>query len=314
MLNHLEKFIRFLQTERNASPNTITAYSKDIQRFVDFMLDGVEDKDAARSSFDFAAVTMDDARAYVRYMRDSKKLSNNSLKRRISSMRGFFSFLYRENIVADNHFLLVPLPGKEKTLPKFLYYEELDALLAAPKDDYLGSRDRAILELLYAAGLRVGECVSLDIKDIDMKRGSVFVLGKGGKERIQPLGEYAEAAIKNYLKKRADEGLDVDRTQPLFLNTRGNRINDRSIRHMVDKYMLQTAQLKHISPHALRHTFATHLLDNGAEIRVIQELLGHSSISSTQIYTHVSSSKIKQVYNMTHPRAGHIDIANKKED
>ncbi len=310
MEEQIAKFMRFLSVERNASVNTLTAYEKDIRSFIAFMQEG-----DTSVELDLNTVTLDDARAYVRNLRDKKKLQKTSLERHISSLRSFYRFLCREEMVEDNPFLIVPLPRKERNLPHFLYYEELDALLNAPQEDYLGSRDRAVLELLYAAGLRVSECVNLDLKNVDFSRNNVLVLGKGNKERLQPLGEYAVAALRRYLDKRQEEGYSLGPDQPLFLNSRGNRLGDRSVRAMIDKYMQQTAQLKHISPHALRHTFATHLMDNGADIRAIQELLGHASIGTTQRYTHVGTTMIKEVYNMTHPRSGaRVSNDNDKEE
>lgn len=302
----LAKFIRYLEVERNASANTVTAYRKDIEDFIAFMTEG-EDEDG----YDLRQVTVDDARAYIRSLRDRRHLQKTTLERHIASLRGLYRFLYREGEVADNPFLVVPLPRKEKNLPHFLYYDELDSLLNAPGDDYWGVRDRAVLELLYSAGLRVSECVGLNIGQIDLQQGYAMVMGKGSKERLQPVGEYAVAAIKKYLQLRHSRGESIAPSEPLFLNTRGRRLGDRSVRAMIDKYMQQTAQLKHISPHALRHSFATHLLDNGADIRAIQELLGHESIGTTQKYTHVGISKIKEVYNHTHPRAG---VSTKKEE
>ena len=297
----IAKFIRYLQVERNASANTLDAYEKDIRDFASFINQGAKD------DYLLNQITMDDARAYARYLREKRQLKKTSLERHISSLRSFYRFLYREGEIDNNPFLLVALPRQEKNLPRFLYYDELTMLLDAPKADYQGCRDRAIMELLYGGGLRVSECVNLDISDVDFDLGTVLVLGKGNKERLQPLGEYASVALKEYLKQRQKAGFSVERAQPLFLNNRNKRIGDRSIRAMIDKYMKQTAQVKHISPHALRHSFATHLLDNGADIRAIQELLGHASIGTTQRYTHVGTSRIKEVYNQTHPRSGKID-------
>ena len=305
----LVRFKRYLEVERNAAANTVAAYEKDIGDFIAFMLEGAGEDAVC----DLREVTVDDARAYLRCLRDRRHLKKTTLERHIASLRGLYRFLYREGEVDDNPFLVVPLPRKEKSLPHFLYYDEVDTLLNAPADDYLGSRDRAVLELLYSAGLRVSECVGLNIGQVDLKQGYAMVMGKGSKERLQPVGEYAVTYIKKYLQLRQQAGYSVSPGEPLFLNTRGARLGDRSVRAMVDKYMKQTAQLKHISPHALRHSFATHLLDNGADIRAIQELLGHESIGTTQKYTHVGISKIKEVYNQTHPRSGVPPEIDKEE-
>jgi integrase/recombinase XerC len=298
MAEEIEKFKRYLTVERNASLNTLTAYEKDIRDFAAFMCEGTAD-----TACDFLAVSNDDARAYSRYLRERRHLQKSTLGRHIASLRSFYRFLAREGAVADNPFAVVALPRQEKKLPRFLYYDEAAALLAAPPQNLAGSRDKAVLELLYGSGLRVGEAVNLDIGDVNLHQGYLRVMGKGSKERLQPLGEYAAAALRDYLSQRAAAGDQLLANQPLFLNSRGGRLGDRAVRTMVDRYMLQTAQLKHISPHSLRHSFATHLLDNGADIRAIQELLGHASIATTQKYTHVGSSKIKEVYQRTHPRA-----------
>lgn len=304
----IERFKRYLQVERNAAAHTLTAYEKDIRDFAAFMREGEE------ACCDFITVTFDDARAYVRYLRERRRLKKSSLERHIASLRSFYRFLYREGEVSDNPFLLLTLPKKEQNLPRFLYYDELETLLNAPGEGIFGSRDRALLELLYSAGLRIGECLALNIGQVDWQSGYVLVSGKGGKERLQPLGEYAAVALRRYLDRRAASGEALTPDAPLFLNSKGRRLGDRSVRALIDKYMRQTAQMKHISPHALRHSFATHLLDNGADIRAIQELLGHESIGTTQRYTHVGRSKIKEVYNRTHPRSGRITHEQQNEE
>lgn len=299
MEKDIAKFKRYLLVERNASANTLIAYEKDIRDFAAFMCEGTAD-----TACDFAAVANDDARAYSRYLRERRRLQKSTLERHISSLRSFYRFLAREGVAADNPFAVVALPRKEKNLPRFLYYDEAETLVEAPRQGRESCRDKAMLELLYGSGLRVGEAVGLNIGDVHLTEGYIRVMGKGSKERLQPLGGYAAAALADYLRQRAERGDSLMPQEPLFLNSRGKRLGDRAVRTMVDRYMKQTAQLKHISPHSLRHSFATHLLDNGADIRAIQELLGHESIATTQKYTHVSSSRIKEVYQRTHPRAG----------
>jgi integrase/recombinase XerC len=200
----------------------------------------------------------------------------------------------------------VHLPKLERRLPNFLYVDAVERLMDAPDcSTPLGLRDKALLELLYASGVRVSECVGLDISDLSLDDGTALVCGKGGKERIVMLGSRAVAALKRYLREAwpklfHDEGGDE---KPLFLNHKGTRLSDRSVRRILDKYVLQLAGMQHISPHTLRHTFATHLLDHGADLRVVQELLGHVSLSSTQIYTHTTREHLERVYTKAHPRA-----------
>lgn len=302
MEQYLQKFLRYQRVERNAAANTLTAYEKDIRDFLEFARDYREAESV--DDLDPRDLGMGDLRPYIRMLRDYRKLSKASLQRHMSALRSFFSFLVRERAIQENPALLLPLPKKERRLPKFLYYEEMQALLEAPdRDSLAGLRDRAILELLYATGVRVAEAAALNCDSIDYGRGYISVYGKGGRQRIEPIGAPARRALRAYLERRAEAGQSAAGDAPLFMNLQGGRLSQRSYRNILDKYMRQAALLKKISPHALRHTFATHLLDNGADIRAVQDLLGHASIGTTQIYTHVSVSRIKQVYDATHPRA-----------
>ena len=295
------RFLRYLDVERSASPLTQRAYTRDIRDYLRFVADS---RDLDEIAF-LSPLMLDlpSLRSYLRMLRDYRKLKRSSQQRVFASLRAFFSYLQRERAIEENPALLLPLPKKEKILPKFLYYQEVLDLLAAPDDSLAGLRDKAILELLYATGMRVAEIAALDCGAIDYERGYVSIVGKGNKQRIDPVGAPARTALKAYLIARIATGQPAGKQDPLFLNRWGSRLSTRSYRNILDKYVRQIALLKKISPHALRHTFATHLLDRGADIRAVQELLGHESIITTQVYTHVSSEKIKSVYQTTHPRA-----------
>jgi integrase/recombinase XerC len=234
--------------------------------------------------------------------------SRKTLARKVSCLRSLYEFLVREGIVDKNPAKNVSTPKLEKRTPKFLYIEEAKKLVEAPSDDEpLGMRDRALLELLYATGIRVSECMGLKVSDVDLELGMARVFGKGAKERIVILGQKAVGAVRIYLERGRpvllQESAASANEDSLFLNYRGEPLSVRSVRRIVDKYIRQVAGQLSISPHDLRHTFATHMLDEGADLRVVQELLGHVSLSSTQIYTHTTKEKLLRVYMNAHPRA-----------
>lgn len=244
-------------------------------------------------------------RKYLAIMKD-KQFSRATVMRKTSSLRSFFKFLTRQGILEQNPFLILHRMKKEKKLPQFLYVHEFEELIGAPDSSPKGLRDKAILEVLYGAGIRVSELVGLNLNDLDLSRGYLKVFGKGAKERLVPLGAKGCLAVQIYLEKarcffsrknRATED------KALFLNKQGSRISARSIRRLINYYVQKAALQKKVSPHTLRHSYATHLLEGGADLRAVQELLGHVDISTTQIYTHLSRDKVRQVYNKTHPRA-----------
>jgi integrase/recombinase XerC len=237
-----------------------------------------------------------------------QKAARKTLARKVSCLRSLFQFMVREGIIEKNPARAVSTPKLEKKVPKFLYIEEAQKLMEAPSlEEPLGIRDRAILEVLYASGIRVSECMGIKLQDVDLTVGMARVLGKGAKERIVLLGRKACESIQLYLDKSRPlllkEQKNTSNESALFLNYRGEPLSVRSVRRIVDKYMTQVAGQLSISPHVLRHTFATHLLDEGADLRVVQELLGHVSLSSTQIYTHTTKEKLLRVYMSAHPRA-----------
>jgi integrase/recombinase XerC len=285
-------FCRYLDTERNVSPHTISAYRSDLEQLTAFV---------AREAGGVARVSDVDHLLLRRYLALlGKRAKKSSVGRKLAAIRSFFRFLVRQGVVAKNPAELIATPKKENRLPFHLDIDQVTTLVEAPQeDDKHVLRDRAILELLYSCGLRVSELTGLAIGDLDLSGGMVRVLGKGGKERIVPVGSRAIEAIRGYLQGRGELG----GSGPLFLNTRGQRINRRSVARIVDLHVLRIAAFKRISPHILRHTFATHMLEGGADLRAIQELLGHASLSTTQKYTHVGIDRLMEVYDKAHPKA-----------
>lgn len=294
----VELFVDYLQTMKNASVHTIRGYTQDLRQFQEF---------AAELQINrWEEVTHIHIRDWLSKLLRSG-ISRKTLARKISSLRALFDFLALEEEGRANPADKVSIPKQEKKTPKFLYIEEVNHLLEAPSETTLsGIRDRAVLEFLYATGARVSEVVSLNVKDVSLSLGTALLFGKGGKERIVVVGSKAIYWLGRYLKEVRPIFLSDTPSSSeaaLFLNQKGTRLTDRSIRRFVDTYIKQVAAHLSISPHGLRHTFATHLLDEGADLRVVQELLGHVSLSSTQIYTHTTKEKLMRVYLSAHPRA-----------
>ena len=290
MNKYIELFNKSLKTERDVSEHTLKAYAKDLKEFVSFI-------DIDKNPQDVDNL---DIRSFLASLYH-KKLKKSSIARKLASIRAFYKYLYREGYVKKNPAKLVSSPKVQKYLPRFLTIDEAFTLMETPKGDtFQATRDKAVLELLYSSGLRVSELTMLDINDIDITESVMRVKGKGKKERILPIGMKALEAMKNYLSERISK---KKKSQSLFLNRRGGRLTQRSIRRIVVKYGRMIALKGCLSPHVLRHTFATHLLHNGADLRSIQELLGHSSLSTTQKYTHVDISYLMEVYDKAHPMA-----------
>ncbi len=294
LLDFIEEFMGHLRVERNLSPNTIEGYSSDLQGFLDFL--GDEEKRV--EEIDYLVI-----RGYLAYLARAQ-YSRRSIARKLSSLRTFFSFLCQKGILEVNPAQSVSTPKQPRALPEFLHIDEIESLIeSASSPDPLGLRDRAIFELLYATGIRVGELVGLDIKDLDYGFKYIKVMGKGRKERVVPVGEKALDALQNYLENGRpllDKGSATD---AMFLNKFGTRLTDRSVRRIIDKYIRIISINKKVTPHVFRHTFATHLLEGGADLRAVQELLGHVDVSTTQIYTHVTKERLKKIYDKAHPRA-----------
>jgi integrase/recombinase XerC len=297
----VERFLSYLDVERNASPLTIKSYREDL-RALEASLTELHGGRTPRPD-DLATA---DLREYAATLPDLG-LSKSSIARRLASLRSFFRFGRREGWADGNPARPLRNPRKSRTLPHFLSSEELDRLLQAPRGTgWQALRDRAILEVLYSAGLRVGELVAMNDDDINVRDGLVRVRGKGKRERLAPLGSFALKALEAYRKARDRHCADrVDAVDGTFINKnkKKRRLTSRSVARMLEKYLKETGLDARTSPHSLRHSFATHLLDAGADIRSVQELLGHKSLLTTQIYTHVSTAKLKAVYEAAHPRA-----------
>ncbi|MCM3732178.1 tyrosine recombinase XerC [Fictibacillus nanhaiensis] len=290
-------FLNYLMIEKNSSPYTIEHYEKDINDFTSFL------KQQAIEGF--AAVSYVLVRHYLVSLHE-KKYARNTVARKISSMRSFYRFLNREKIVEHNPFAMASLPKKAKMLPQFLYEKELEKLFnVSDLSTPIGQRNQAILELLYGTGIRVSECCKLQLKDLDLFVEAVLVKGKGRKERYVPLGSFAIEALERYMTNGRKMLLakTENKSDSLFLNYKGEPLSARSVRNILNKIIEESSLTIHISPHVLRHTFATHMLNEGADLRAVQELLGHSQLSSTQVYTHVTKDHLKKIYNNTHPRA-----------
>jgi len=295
----VEHFIRYQEDQRRASPETIRAYRSDLEQFATYL---AEEHCAGAlpgpTGIDRIAV-----RGFVASISRSG-LEKSSVARKLSTLRSFLRHAVREGTIEHSPAEGIPTPRVPRPLPNTLSVDEMFNLLDAIHDDDLaGRRDRAILELLYAAGLRVSEAVSLDRGDLDLSSRMVRVLGKGNKERLVPFGGKAAKAVSAWLETSRELRRRSDDPEALFLNLRGGRLTDRSVRRVLDRRLIEAAILAKLSPHTLRHSFATHMLGSGADLRAIQELLGHASLSTTQRYTHVSTDALMQVYDRAHPRA-----------
>lgn len=302
---YLGQFFEHLRYERNVSEHTLRNYSIDLGQFHDFIAPANEE--GVRRVVEVRDVDHLTIREWLAHLHGENK-KKASIARKVASLRTFFQFLVREGVLEANPAKLVASPRIERKLPSHLSVEDAVRFIETPDTESdLGRRDRAILEFLYATGLRVSELTKLNLKDIDFQSKSVRVTGKRRKQRIVPFGEHAQHALLRYLEIRPNILQNVPPSeredQAVFLNYQGTRITTRSIGRMIDKYITQCADIHDISPHSLRHSFATHLLDSGADLRHIQELLGHARLSTTQIYTHVSMEKILEVYDKAHPKA-----------
>lgn len=298
-----EAYWQYLQAEKNASPRTLDSYRGDLGQFFAFCRErGYPEPESAMQAADRLLI-----REYLADLQQ-RGYARRTVARKLACLRSFFRYCHREGWVERSPLAGVATPKLEKKLPNFLYPDEMDALLGAPDPrDPLGSRDAALLETLYATGIRVSELVGLDVRDLELDLGHIRVLGKGAKERIVPIGRKAIEALQGYLRNGravlAGERRSEEPARAVFLNRFGGRLTARSVRRLLDKYVSQVAIDRKISPHALRHSFATHLLDAGADLRSVQELLGHVNVGTTQIYTHVTKAQLKKVYQRAHPRA-----------
>lgn len=293
MKEDIKHFEKYLANEKRYPETTITGYIRDVEDYQEFIKE---------SHINYLTINKEEIRSYLKYL-DEHKLSKSTISRKLSALRHFYSYLVLEGKINTNQFKLISNPKKDKKLPNFLQYDELDKIFdSIDLDTDLGIRNRLIVELLYATGLRVSELVNLKINDIDMSAKEIRVLGKGDKERIVYFGDYAHKYLKMYINDSRYNLLNGKRSEYLILNNQGDQITSRGIETIINK-IVNDAALKHnISPHVLRHTFATDLLNNGADLKSVQELLGHSSLSTTQIYTHITNERLRQVYLKTFPR------------
>jgi len=308
MIARVDAFLQFLRLNRNASIHTIRAYKSDLSQFLAFVADaaGVQPSDLRPEHLDRAAI-----RGFLGALHRHRRMRSTAA-RKLAAVRVFLRYLRREGEIDDDPGGLVATPKREVRMPAHLSEEEMTNLLdAMPADGPLGRRDRAMLELFYASGLRLAELVGLDVDDVNLSAKVVRVFGKGGKERIVPFNSSTAAALRTYVqdrdalltRRRAPTPRRDAGAQPLFVNYRGTRLTVRSVDRIVRRNIARSSGRTGVSPHALRHSFATHLLQRGADLRVIQELLGHARLSTTQRYTHVNAAQLLEVYRKAHPRA-----------
>ena len=293
LTNNIQKFINYLDNEKRYPNTTIKSYSKDLDNYYAFIM---------LKKINYKTITKDEIRSYLKYL-DELKYSKSTISRILSTLRHFYSYLMTINIIKVNQFKLIRNPKKEKKLPNFLQSDELDKIFDSINlDTALGIRNRLIIELLYATGLRVSEITNLKLNDIDISNQEIKVYGKGGKERIVFFGEYAKKYLKLYLDNARNELLNGNNSNYLLINHNGGKLTSRGVELIIDKVQNEAALKHNISPHVLRHTFATDMLNNGADLKSVQELLGHSSLSTTQIYTHITNERLRSVYLKSFPR------------
>lgn len=290
MDKYIDDFLKYLEIERHYSSHTINSYKTDLEEYKDYL------KDTNIKNTDYKFI-----RSYLTYMFD-KKYEKKTISRHISTLRSFYKYLLEEKIIKKNPMTLISNPKLDKKLPNFLYYDELEILLNIPdRSTTLGLRDALILELLYSTGIRVSELINIKIKDINTSTKKILIMGKGSKERYVLYGEVLASLLDNYLVNSRSK-LNKN-SEYLILNKNGDQITDRGIRLIIERTLKKGSIDYHVSPHTLRHTFATHMLENGADLKSVQELLGHENLSTTQVYTHVTNERLRTVYLKTHPRA-----------
>ena len=288
-MKYIDDFLDYLQVIKKHSENTIKNYKVDLLEFMDFTSNNLN-------------INKDDVNNYLKHLYDNN-VSKSTISRKLSSLRSFYNYLIKKEVVKDNYFTLIKNPKKEGNLPKFVKEDDIDKMFTIPDTrKWIGMRNLLVIRMLYATGLRVSELVNIKLKDINERDRTIKVLGKGSKERIVVFGINTKEALDNYLNRGRRE-VDIHNSDYLFLNKDGNKLSDRYVRKIIDDIIVKSSIEMHISPHMLRHTFATGMLNNGADLVSVKELLGHESLNTTSIYTHVSDDKIREIYNKAHPRA-----------
>ncbi|MGQ9819461.1 MAG: site-specific tyrosine recombinase/integron integrase [Candidatus Kapaibacteriales bacterium] len=291
------QFINYCKFQKNFSEKTIITYKTALEQFSKLI------ESETGESLNINSITQEHIRRFISWLY-YKKYSRKSIHLKISSLKSFFKFLYKQRIIEKNPAVVVPLPKVEKNIPSFLTNKEIESILnSIQPNDFISSRNLALMELLYSSGLRISEALGIKLKDIDFTNASVKVIGKGSKERIVPIGRKAIDSIKIYLHFVQQINFELKRSENLFLSRTGNPLTAVDAYRIINSMLKQWSEAPKKSPHTLRHTFATHLLNNGADIRSVAEMLGHSSLASTQVYTHVSIEKLKEEYKRTHPKA-----------
>lgn len=288
-MDNVKSFLNYLKVYKNYSELTIKNYYNDLTEFSLYIK-----KDLTR-------VKKEDIKSYLKYLFD-KDNSNRTVSRKISTLKSFYKYLKENDVIKSSPALSIKYPKADKKLPNFVHYNELESMINATKKDTFYERDDSIIELMYATGVRVSELVNIKLDDIDFETNSIRILGKGSYMRTVYFGEYARDAIFKYMNGLRIKLLNGKESEYLFLNKNGNNITTRGIQKIIDKIVSETEVKTKVSPHTLRHTFATHLLDNGCDLRSVQELLGHKNINTTEVYTHVTSERLKDVYFKSHPR------------
>ncbi len=299
MREALTAFVEYLTSQRQYSPHTVRAYQTDLEQFIEFLVE----KMRRPEPLSLENVTKEDVRLFLA-ARIRHGMSKRSVARKMASLRSFFGYLSSNGVITSDPTLTLYSPKQDKHLPEFLREEEMiDALNAIETRSVTGIRDRAILEFFYGTGIRLSELVTVNVSHIDFTSGTVRIFGKGRKERVLPMGRHICEILRQYLTRRVEFHPKAGE-QAMFLNRSGKRISPRGVQLIVKKRLQQVSEKKKLSPHMLRHSFATHLLDRGADLNAVKELLGHASLSTTQMYTHLTLDRLKKVYRRAHPRAG----------
>lgn len=295
MKEQIDMFLEYLEYQKNYSSYTVLNYEEDIATFILFLKE--------KKIYDLKRVNYKVLRNYLEYLYD-RNYQSSTINRHISSVKSLFHYLEKENIIQNNPTILLSSVKKEKKLPKVIGYNEIETILLLPDiSTPLGQRDSALLEVLYSCGIRVSELVSIQLKDVELSENRIKIMGKGNKERYVLYGEICKEKMLKYVREGRENLLKGKKSPYLFLNKDGNLLTTRGIRKIIDRILKVGGEKLHITPHMLRHTFATHMLNEGADLRTVQELLGHENLSTTQIYTHVSNERLRSVYLHSHPRA-----------